>query len=84
MTHPKSHYHNKVVCVTGAGGSIGSEICRRLVEYEVAKLIMVGHSEIALYKIERELGWRAQRTDIAEAILSAWRWFSAHPDGYAD
>ncbi|HYJ10169.1 MAG TPA: NAD-dependent epimerase/dehydratase family protein, partial [Polyangiaceae bacterium] len=34
-------------------------------------------------KIERELGWRAQRTDIGEAILSAWRWFSAHPDGYA-
>jgi len=33
-------------------------------------------------KIERELGWRAQRTDIAETILSAWRWMSAHPDGY--
>jgi UDP-glucose 4-epimerase len=35
-------------------------------------------------KIEKELGWRAQRTDIAETIRSAWRWFSAHPDGYAD
>ena len=35
-------------------------------------------------KIERELGWRAQRTDIAETILSAWRWFAAHPEGYAD
>lgn len=35
-------------------------------------------------KIERELGWRAQRTDIAKTILSAWRWFSAHPDGYDD
>jgi UDP-glucose 4-epimerase len=35
-------------------------------------------------KIEKELGWRAQRTDIAETILSAWRWFSAHPDGYDD
>jgi UDP-glucose 4-epimerase len=33
-------------------------------------------------KIERELGWRAQRTDIAETILSTWRWMSAHPDGY--
>ncbi len=33
-------------------------------------------------KIERELGWKAQRTDIAETILSAWRWMSAHPDGY--
>jgi UDP-glucose 4-epimerase len=35
-------------------------------------------------KIEKELGWRAQRTDIAETILSAWRWYSAHPDGYPD
>ena len=35
-------------------------------------------------KIERELGWRAQRTDIAQTILSAWRWFSAHPEGYGD
>jgi UDP-glucose 4-epimerase len=33
-------------------------------------------------KIEREVGWKAQRTDIAETILSAWRWMSAHPDGY--
>jgi UDP-glucose 4-epimerase len=35
-------------------------------------------------KIEKELGWRAQRTDIGETIASAWRWFSAHPDGYDD
>ena len=35
-------------------------------------------------KIGRELGWRAQRTDIAQTILSAWRWMSAHPDGYGD
>ena len=35
-------------------------------------------------KIEKELGWKARRTDIGETILSAWRWFSAHPDGYDD
>jgi UDP-glucose 4-epimerase len=35
-------------------------------------------------KIERELGWRAQHTDIADAIRDAWRWFVAHPDGYED
>jgi UDP-glucose 4-epimerase len=35
-------------------------------------------------KIEKELGWKARRTDIAETVLSAWRWFSAHPDGYDD
>ena len=55
MTHPKSYYHNKVVCVTGAGGSIGSEICRRLVQYEAAKIILVAHSELPLYTIEKEL-----------------------------
>ncbi|QDT67453.1 UDP-glucose 4-epimerase [Planctomycetes bacterium MalM25] len=33
---------------------------------------------------ERMLGWRAQRTDIAETVGSAWKWHSAHPDGYGD
>ncbi len=35
-------------------------------------------------KIERELGWRARRTDIRETIASAWRWFERHPRGYGD
>ncbi len=35
-------------------------------------------------KIEKELGWKAQRVDLSDTILSAWRWFSAHPDGYDD
>ncbi len=35
-------------------------------------------------KIEKELGWRAQRTDIADSISSAWRWFTTHPNGYGD
>ncbi len=34
-------------------------------------------------KIERELGWSAQRTDIEAVIRSAYRWFEAHPRGYA-
>ena len=34
-------------------------------------------------KIKRELGWSAQRTDIHVMIESAWRWFQAHPNGYA-
>ena len=33
-------------------------------------------------KIERELGWRARRTDIEEIIRSAYRWFQEHPRGY--
>ena len=34
-------------------------------------------------KIQRELGWVAQRTDIQAMIESAWRWFEKHPRGYA-
>ncbi len=34
-------------------------------------------------KIERELGWRAQRTDIRTTIKSAWTWFQRRPRGYA-
>lgn len=35
-------------------------------------------------KIEKELGWRAQYTEIDPIIETAWRWFKDHPNGYAD
>jgi len=34
-------------------------------------------------RIQRELGWSARQTDIHALIGSAWRWFEAHPNGYA-
>src|SRR5690606_25535306 len=46
----------KRVLVTGAGGSIGSEICRQLQTLECAHLTMVDHSEFLLFEIDRELG----------------------------
>jgi FlaA1/EpsC-like NDP-sugar epimerase len=61
MTHPQSHFTGKVVLVTGAGGSIGSEICRRLVQYGAKALRMAGHSELPLYDIARELRGRRER-----------------------
>jgi FlaA1/EpsC-like NDP-sugar epimerase len=51
----KSEFKDKVIVVTGAGGSIGSEICRQLLRFEPARLIMVDHSEDHLFHIESEL-----------------------------
>tara|TARA_R110000868_G_scaffold8205_3_gene42610 strand:- start:196053 stop:197909 length:1857 start_codon:yes stop_codon:yes gene_type:complete len=48
-------FHNKKVLVTGGGGSIGSELCRQLTEFELAELIIFEHSEYNLYAIEHEL-----------------------------
>jgi FlaA1/EpsC-like NDP-sugar epimerase len=45
----------KVVMVTGAGGSIGAELCRQIVRLQPRQLVMFEISELALYNVEREL-----------------------------
>ncbi|WP_410513546.1 nucleoside-diphosphate sugar epimerase/dehydratase [Paenibacillus sp. BR2-3] len=46
---------NKVILVTGAGGSIGSEVCRQISEFRPKKLVLLGHGENSIYSIEIEL-----------------------------
>lgn len=48
-------YAGRVVMITGAGGSIGSELCRQLIGTRPAQLVLFERSELALYQIEREL-----------------------------
>src|SRR5690625_8036091 len=45
----------QVILVTGAGGSIGSELCRQLIRFSPKQLTLVGHGEHSIYNIELEL-----------------------------
>jgi len=46
---------DQTVLVTGAGGSIGSEICRQIVKFKPKKLVLLGHGENSIYTIEMDL-----------------------------
>jgi FlaA1/EpsC-like NDP-sugar epimerase len=50
-----SEFEGKSILITGAGGSIGSEICRQVIRFKPARLIMVDHSENNMFLIEQEL-----------------------------
>lgn len=54
----------KTVLVTGAGGSIGSEICRQITKFKPNKLILLGHGENSIYSIEMELRAEAEKYQI--------------------
>jgi FlaA1/EpsC-like NDP-sugar epimerase len=60
-----TYVRDRTVLVTGAGGSIGSELCRQLARLGVARLVLVDKGESALFEIEREL---VDDRDFAAAI----------------
>jgi FlaA1/EpsC-like NDP-sugar epimerase len=80
---------SKVVMVTGAGGSIGSELCRQILAVGPSKLLLIEQSEFALYGIHQELEEKLSRSatvlvpllasvqdeDRMREIMSTW-----HPD----
>ncbi len=62
---------NKTVMVTGAGGSIGSELCRQILAVGPGKLLLIEQSEFALYKIHQELEEKFSSQDLVLVPLLA-------------
>lgn len=55
---------NKIILVTGAGGSIGSEICRQVAHFQPQKLILLGHGENSIYTIHMELSEKIEYSGV--------------------
>jgi FlaA1/EpsC-like NDP-sugar epimerase len=54
----RSMIAGRVVLVTGAGGSIGGEICRQLTRFQPARLVFLDNSEFALYQVQEEFAFQ--------------------------
>jgi FlaA1/EpsC-like NDP-sugar epimerase len=62
--------NSKVVLVTGAGGSIGSELCRQITKLKPQKLLLLELNEFALYKISEELKNQSQNLKIIPLLAN--------------
>ena len=61
---------NKVVMITGAGGSIGSELCRQIIQLQPKKIVLFEQNEFSLYTIDQELIQKNLKIDIAPILGS--------------
>lgn len=59
----------ETVIITGAGGSIGSEICRQIARFNPAKMVLLGHGENSIFDIEQELRAEHPGIDFVTEIL---------------
>lgn len=66
----QNNIHNKIVLVTGAGGSIGSELCRQALLQQPKQLILFELNEYSLYAIEQELQQLSSTHHIDTEIIS--------------
>lgn len=64
----RRHIAGKVVMVTGAAGSIGSELCRQILDYGPAKMLCVDHSETGIFYLERELAAKPGSDRVAYSV----------------
>lgn len=68
QTEISSYLTDKVVAVTGAGGSIGSELCRQIVKFQPRKLILIDINENYLYMLEQEFRRNLQHGKMSQNI----------------
>ena len=66
----KACVENKIVLVTGCGGSIGSELARQIINLNPKKLLLVDHSEYLLYEIDHEINSFAEKINSSTEIVS--------------